>query len=342
MLIIHPQFIKSQPFWEESHGIQPDTLIESIWGGRECSTVDTYCLYARKFLNHARESNILIQLPLRSIDVAKYLAHLKASQAKKGMITSSLAALKWLHSFVPGINAWNNPLNDDFLGKILSGYQRELGTERKQKKSLSGDMISKIISSSNLDDLTALRDCLTIAFAYSLLLRYDELSHIACSHLALESHGYKITIPKSKTDKYRNGKNVFLAKTDSHSSTFTLLSKYLHMANLAPGLNHFLFCPLKKSGQTFSLINKKLSYTSFRDIVKNAVKQIGEDESQYGTHSCRAGGATDLAPNVSEHELLVSGRWSDPRSIRSYVELSDRSRYHINEILETNLSESSR
>ena len=132
---------------------------------------------------------------------------------------------------------------------------------------------------------------------------------------------------------------MFLAQTDASSSTYSLLSKYLEMTGLKPGLNHFLFCPLRKSGQSFTLINQKISYTSYRDIVKRAVRRIGEDETLYGTHSCRSGGATDLAPHTSEHELLVSGRWSDPRSIRSYVELSDQSRYHINEILQSNLND---
>ena len=316
-----------------------DTLIESIWGGRESSTIDTYCLYIRKYLSHAQDSGMSTHLPFPSIDVAKYLTHLKASNGKKGMITSSVAALKWLHSFVPGLNAWNNPLNDEFLGKILSGCKRDLVTERRQKKPLTGGMVYEIITRSNVDDLTSLRDCLMIAFSYSLLLRYDEMSHIACNHLTLQTQGVKILIPKSKTDKYRNGKNVFLARTDASSSTYSLLSKYLEMTGLKPGLNHFLFCPLRKSGQSFTLINQKISYTSYRDIVKRAVRRIGEDETLYGTHSCRSGGATDLAPHTSEHELLVSGRWSDPRSIRSYVELSDQSRYHINEILQSNLND---
>ena len=87
------------------------------------------------------------------------------------------------------------------------------------------------------------------------------------------------------------------------------------------------------------MTNKRLAYTSYRDIVKRAVKSIGLDEKMYGTHSCRSGGATDLAPHVSEHELLITGRWADPRSIRSYVELAEKSRYEISGILQSNIAD---
>ena len=83
-----------------------------------------------------------------------------------------------------------------------------------------------------------------------------------------------------------------------------------------------------------------LSYSNFNDIVKKAVARLGLDKDKFGTHSCRSGGATDLAPNVTEHELLVSGRWADSRSIRSYVEMTDESRFHMNSMLQSRIDTS--
>jgi hypothetical protein len=105
------------------------------------------------------------------------------------------------------------------------------------------------------------------------------------------------------------------------------------------GMNHFLFCPLKRVGISWKPINQMLAYTSFRDIVKSSVERIGLNSKKYGTHSLSAGGASDLAPHVSEHELLVSGRWADPRSIWSYVELKDSDRYELNTILQNKISQ---
>ena len=57
-----------------------------------------------------------------------------------------------------------------------------------------------------------MRDNLVPCLASALLLRHDEISHINCSHITLSDEGLKFFIPSSKTDVYRQGKFVFLAK----------------------------------------------------------------------------------------------------------------------------------
>ena len=59
-------------------------------------------------------------------------------------------------------------------------------------------------------------------------------------------------------------------------------------------MNHFLICPIvyDPKKKSFSLKNAKLSYTVFRDIVKEAVSALGFDPDEYGIHSCHSGGAT--------------------------------------------------
>ena len=316
-------------------------MIENIWAGRESSTVNSYCSSIRKFLVYVKSSE-KVQLPLNSAIVGEYLTHLSLNNASKTAINSSLAALKWLNSFMPGVNKWSNPLNDEFLGKIVSAINRQSLTGKQQKLPLTGEMVSQISQKAQLDDLKELRDCLMIAFAYNLLLRYDELSHISCNHLTKICNGFKILIPKSKTDKFRNGKHVFLSHSLDPFSTFHMLERYLTMSKLEPGKNHFLFCPLSKTQHHYTLANKILSYSCFRDIVKNGVTALGLDCRKYGTHSCRSGGATDLAPHVSEHDLLVTGRWADARSIRSYVEMPDCSRFQISNLLQNNLTSKSK
>ena len=80
-----------------------------------------------------------------------------------------------------------------------------------------------------------------------------------------------------------------------------------------------------------------MSYDCFLKITKNAVISLGLNPAEYGTHSARSGGATRLAPFVSEYDLMLNGRWSDPRSIGSYVETPNDERFKTNEILDINL-----
>ena len=129
-------------------------------------------------------------------------------------------------------------------------------------------------------------------------------------------------------------KHVYLAKSKNSYATANLLKRYLDETKLTLDDNHFLFCPIKKVKEKYLTTNNILSYTTYNDITKKMVKSIGLEPSNYGTHSCRAGGATDLAPHVTQHDLLVSGRWSDPRSIRRYVELSEEKRIELSNILQ--------
>ena len=84
-----------------------------------------------------------------------------------------------------------------------------------------------------------------------------------------------------------------------------------------------------------SASNSILSYSTYRDIVRESIKKIGLDPRDYGTHSGCAGGASSLAPHITEHELLVSGHWKDARSICSYVQLTDENRLKTNKVLQS-------
>jgi hypothetical protein len=73
--------------------------------------------------------------------------------------------------------------------------------------------------------------------------------------------------------------------------------------------------------------------SSHMAVVKNQVCKLGLDPVLYGTHSLRSGGATDLATEVTEFELLLSGRWRDPRSLNSFVKVSDERRFKFSQNL---------
>ena len=312
-----------------------DALLNCVWSGREASTVNKYCLSLRKVIAFIKANGYSMILPFTSAFAAEYLSHLRLESGTKGAIESALAALKWVHSFVPGINQWNNPMNDEFLSKILSSARRNLIINKNQKKPIEGKMIHKMIKLSNLKVHSEIRNCLLMGLSFSLLLRHDEVTHINLAHITEISDGFKIFIPKSKTDKYRNGNHVFLKKSKGEFSISKILQNYLDLFKLKLGMNHFLFFPLSANG---GKSNKILSYASCRDIVKQMISLIGLDSSEFCTHSCRSGGATELSPNVSEFELLTSSRWKDARSIRSYVDMSDDARLSIASMLQKSIS----
>ena len=57
--------------------------------------------------------------------------------------------------------------------------------------------------------------------------------------------------------------------------------------------------------------NKPLTYQLILDTIRSLMRSQGEDESQFGTHSLRIGGATALfAAGANETVIRTMGRWS--------------------------------
>ena len=144
-----------------------------------------------------------------------------------------------------------------------------------------------------------------------------------------------ILIPSSKTDVYRKGKTLYLAKQRENLSVFKLLESYMEKAGLKFGQNRFLIGEIKNDGEREVLNGRtKLPYGKFLEIIKEKADSIGLDPTKYATHSGRSGGATALATRVTPFELMVSGRWRDPRSLNSYVELCKERRLDISKELQ--------
>jgi hypothetical protein len=151
------------------------------------------------------------------------------------------------------------------------------------------------------------------------------VSHICCRHVSKVSGGLKVLLPSSKTDIYRSGKSVFLASEGEITPIYNLVFYYLRKANLHLGQDHFLFGPLSRSPQVDAPLidNKLLSYSSYRLILRQKLISCHLDPNLYGFDSCGKGGATSLAPHVSQFKLLTVGRWKDPRLLSHYVEISE-------------------
>ena len=182
---------------------------------------------------------------MSSLFIAQYLEHVK--QIKKSAVNDALTSIKWLQYFIPGINSFNNPLNDDLLSRLVESANRNDPKQRARKKPFTYDIIHAIIK--NLPacpSLTELRNTLIPVLAFALLLRHDELSHLNFNHFQVLDEGLKIHIPSSKTDTYREGKYVFLSRRNS--AVYDMIFKYSKSARLDFTANHFFFCPIVHKG----------------------------------------------------------------------------------------------
>ena len=145
-------------------------------------------------------------------------------------------------------------------------------------------------------------------------------------------------MPKSKTDVYREGNWVYVAKLRGNYCPVSILRRYIQAANLDLSSQLPLFRPLTKKKSGYILRNGRLSYSRCREIFKAALKELGYNPKDYGLRSLRAGGATsvvtaDFSNTVSERLLKLHGRWKSDVAKDMYVLEPERNRLRVTKCL---------
>ena len=100
---------------------------------------------------------------------------------------------------------------------------RNMTSAKNQKDPISKDMVRKMLNLGPKPTLMQTRDALMAALSFSLLLRNEELRHLACNNINENDSGVTFLIVSSKTDVFRKGKKLFLAKQDGVFSVTKLL-----------------------------------------------------------------------------------------------------------------------
>ena len=273
-----------------------------------------------------------ISFPCNSLMAGNFLIYLKDQNYSKFTIKLGLVSLKWVNSFFPG--KASELLNDKFLDRIVESALKNMTSNKNQKAPISKNMVSRMLELGPNPSLLKLRDSLMAALSFSLLLRNEELRHLTCHNIKKTEQGLIFTIVSSKTDVFRKGKKLFLAKQENDLSVVSLLNLYMTKGNLKFKENKFLFGSISNLHHVEYIDGAKpLTYDQCRGILMGQVKEIGLESRSYGTHSFRSGGASTLAPKVTPFELMLSGRWADARSLRNYVEVSDDRRFDISKNL---------
>ena len=102
----------------------------------------------------------------------------------------------------------------------------------------------------------------TLGFAR--FFRFSELSNILCKHIVFLEDHIQIFVPHSKTDVYREGNFVYIAKTLSKYCPVSILLRYMHEAKLTPTSDLPLFSPLSKTKSGYTMRSSRLSYSRCR------------------------------------------------------------------------------
>ena len=174
-----------------------------------------------------------------------------------------------------------------------------------------------------------------ILLCYSAFLRFSELSQLKCHDITVKDDYLVVKIKKSKTDQYRAGDEIVVSKDQSLACPYTMLMKYVGLANVNIFSDMYLFRPLYRSKNKCGLIkvNKPISYTTARECIVKRLKLVAP-ELNLDLHSLRPGGATMAAnSDVNERCWKRHGRWKSDSSKDGYVADSTANRLEVSKHL---------
>ena len=117
------------------------------------------------------------------------------------------------------------------MGIVLDGLQRRLAKPKVKKKPVSTDMLLALVESlgdnPSLSDVRLVASCL---LSFAAFLRYDELAKLRCCDTTFGSTHIEVHIVSSKTDQYRQGDSVVVARSGSPTCPVAMLERYFSIA----------------------------------------------------------------------------------------------------------------
>ena len=208
-----------------------------------------------------------------------------------------------------------------------------LAHKTTKKKPITPEILSDLVDrfagvEADLDDVWVITWCL-IGFAG--FLRYSELAALRESDLCIFPQHMEIFIESSKTDQYRDGAWVVVARTMTKICPVKMTERYISLGEISgsPDLQFFRGIIRTKNGVKLRT-KGGLSYTRMRELLLEKLEAIGLNPKLYGLHSLHAGGATAAAnAGVPDRLFKRHGRWRSENAKDGYVKDSLANRLSV-------------
>jgi integrase len=218
------------------------------------------------------------------------MTELATGGAKVSTISRRLAAISFRHKEEKLPSPCSMKANRE-LAQVYAGIRKTRGIKQAGKAPVSLKLIKRMVDTVE-GTLTAARDRALVLIGFAGGLRRSELAGIRFEHLQWHSSGSGITItlPKSKTDQERQGREVEIARGSQPENTpmsectcpIRALEQWLRQANITSG-------PVfRKVSRGENVQKAALNPASVAWIVKRALGRAGvRDLDRYGAHSRR-------------------------------------------------------
>ena len=311
--------------WEELANLQdPElqrlakSLQTTMLHGRANSTVTKYGYAFQRWKAWAETRSEVRVLPVGEVHFALYLQHLGEERQSWSAVQEAVNAVSWVHQ----LSGFEPIARSPFVQATVDGLKRKLAKPKVKKEPVTVEMLAALVNSlgqpPSLSDVRLAASCL---LAFAGFLRFDELARLRCCDIKFGEASMTVHITASKTDQYRQGDSIMVARTGTSTCPVAMMEKYYATASLSHSSSWPLFRGITrtKSGERLRSTGS-LSYTRMRKLFLAKLRELGFDASQFGLHSLRAGGATAAAnAGVPDRLFKRHGRWRSEAAKDGYV-----------------------
>jgi site-specific recombinase XerD len=294
---------RARPAWGDGLAAADDFSL----GETAMSTRDSY---RRDMLDFAAwcASVAKSALPATAETVAVYIATLAKRGLRPATIKRRLAAIGYAHRFV----GEEPPTSTERVRSVHRGIRRDLGVRPEQKAAATAKVITKLLRRISGETLTAKRDRALILIGFAGALRRSELVGIDLEHLAFQTEGALISIPRSKTDQEGSGQSVAIPM-GSKLHPVDALQRWIAAANIESGP---IFLRIRKGDR---LTHERLTPKSVALIIKRYAAAAKLNPDDWAGHSLRAGFVSEaLACGADVFRIADQGRWRKLETVREY------------------------
>ena len=260
-----------------------------------------------------------VAIPAEPIHIALYISNLIDKGCSLSVMQSAVYAIKWAHT----IRGSSDPTDNNFIRNLLEASKRTISKPIVKKDIVTSEQIINLCDKyGQSEDILILRDLAIIVLGFSGFLRFDEIRSLRGSDVKIHDGFLTLFLYKSKTDQYRRGNTVTIAKGNTTACPLKVVGEYFTKAGISFDSDQFIFRPTycNKGKKALVKKNKQISYTRARETVLNRLREVCGD-ANIGLHSLRAGGATAAArASVQDRLWKRHGRWRSDKAKDGYVD----------------------
>lgn len=205
-------------------------LPAAILNSKSDNTVKKYIYGFKAWCNWCNTFDSVKHIPASDIHISLYIISLIQKLCSVAKINEVVYSIGWAHE----VSGFENPCDTFLVKSVVEGARRQLSRPCTKKEPITPEILRQLVDrfgkTTNLYDKRIVTMCL---IGYAGFLRFSEIVGIRGCDIKFFYLYVSIFIEKSKTDKYREGSYVIIAKTNTPTCPVNMLLDYVNCAGIS-------------------------------------------------------------------------------------------------------------